>query len=142
MGAAKVMDWQQLGQFAQRFHAFTSTFVDQVGVPRGQAAALMQISHEEGLTQTQLAHALCIQGATVTTMLQRMEDAGLIRRERDANDNRLVRVYLTDYGREKVGVIANCLKVVEERISRGIPQEDLDQMRSLVERMIANMDAA
>ena len=137
-----MLDWQMLGQFAQRFHAFTSTFVDQVGVPRGQAAALMQIAHVEGMTQTQIANALCIQGATVTTMLQRMEDAKLIHRERDANDNRLVRVYLTDHGRAKVDVIAGCLKVVEERISQGIPQAELDQMRLLVERMIANMDAA
>jgi DNA-binding MarR family transcriptional regulator len=135
------MDWQMMGQFAQRFHAFTSTFVDQVGVPRGQAAALMQIAHEEGMTQTQIAHALCIQGATVTTMLQRMEDGNLIRRERDTNDNRLVRVYLTAHGHAKVDVIAGCLKVVEERMSRGIPQTELDHMRSLVARMIANMDA-
>lgn len=136
------MDWQVLGQFAQRFHAFTSTVVDQVGVPRGQAAALVTISREEGMTQTQIANALCIQGATVTTMLQRMEEGNLIHRERDANDNRLVRVYLTDHGHAKVAVIADCLKVVEERISKGIPQAELDQMRALVERMIANMDAA
>lgn len=136
------MDWQVLGQFAQRFHAFTSTVVDQVGVPRGQAAALVTISREEGMTQTQIANALCIQGATVTTMLQRMEEGDLIHRERDANDNRLVRVYLTDHGHAKVAVIADCLKVVEERISKGIPQAELDQMRALVERMIANMDAA
>ncbi len=135
------MDWQVLGQFAQRFHAFTSTVVDQVGVPRGQAAALVTISREEGMTQTQIANALCIQGATVTTMLQRMEEGNLIHRERDANDNRLVRVYLTDHGHAKVAVIADCLKVVEERISKGIPQAELDQMRALVERMIANMDA-
>ena len=136
------MDWQVLGQFAQRFHAFTSTVVDQVGVPRGQAAALVTISREEGMTQTQIANALCIQGATVTTMLQRMEEGNLIHRERDANDNRLVRVYLTDHGHAKVAVIADCLKVVEERISKGIPQAELDQMRALVERMIANMDAS
>lgn len=133
-------DWQLFGQFAQRFHNLTNDFLDEVGVPRGQAAALMVIANEGGMTQTQLATALCIQGATVTTMLQRMEESELVHRERDSNDNRLVRVYLTEYGRTKTEEILGRLKELQARISRGIPQEDLDHMRSLVERMMANMD--
>lgn len=133
-------DWQLFGRFAQRFHVLTNTFLDEVGVPRGQASALMTIANEEGMTQTQLGTALCIQGATVTTMLQRMEEGQLVRRERDTHDNRLVRVYLTDRGREKTGEILERLRALQARLWQGIPQEELEHMRTLVERMMANMD--
>jgi predicted CoA-binding protein len=42
-----------------------------------------------------------VQGATITNMRQRMEESGLVRRRRDPEDNRLVRVFLTRAGRKK-----------------------------------------
>lgn len=135
-------DWQLFGQFAQRFHTLTSEFLDKVSVPRGQAAALLVLSNEEGMTQSRLGSVLWIQGATVTTMLQRMEENELVRRERDPNDNRLVRVFLTPHGEQKVNEIKARLADLQDYIWRGISDAEHDQMRALVLRLLANMEDA
>jgi hypothetical protein len=55
-----------------------------------QATLLCRLFVRNGMTQSEIAEQLSVQGATVTGMLQRMEEAGLVARRRDTEDNRLV----------------------------------------------------
>jgi DNA-binding MarR family transcriptional regulator len=66
----------------------------------GQAFCLRMLAANDGITQRDLAEALHLSRPAITTMLQRMQKAGLIARRPDEADQRLMRVYLTDDGRE------------------------------------------
>ena len=46
-------------------------------MPRGQAALLCVLVKRDGMTQSEIAEQLSVQGATVTNMLQRLEEAGI-----------------------------------------------------------------
>ena len=70
--------------------------MERLGLHRGQGFALIQLWHHDGVPQGDLARGMHIRPASVTNMIQRMERDGWIRRERDADDQRVVRVYLTD----------------------------------------------
>lgn len=133
-------DWQLFGRFAQRLHAVSTTYLEGIGVPRGQAAALLIINSNPGITQSGLAAELAIQGATVTTMLQRMEENSLVDRRRDPDDNRLVRVHLTPLGERKAQEFMGCLDDLHRRILAGFSDEEQLYMRSLFERVVANME--
>ncbi len=65
----------------------------------GQAGCLWVISSHDGIPQRDLARRLHVARPTITVMLQKMEAAGLITRQSDADDQRLTRIYLTDAGR-------------------------------------------
>jgi len=65
----------------------------------GQAFALRMLGSNDGISQRDLAEAMHLSRPAVTTMLQRMEKAGLIDRRPDDNDQRIMRTYLTDDGR-------------------------------------------
>ena len=67
-----------------------------IGLHKGQGFALIHLWHHEGIPQRELSRAMHISPASVTNMLQRMERDGLIVRERDREDQRVVRVFLTD----------------------------------------------
>lgn len=69
------------------------------GTQASQATILRMIATYEGLCQRDIADLLGISRARVTTVLQSLEENGAISRVRDANDQRLTRVYLTDVGR-------------------------------------------
>jgi MarR family transcriptional regulator, organic hydroperoxide resistance regulator len=84
---------------------------------------------------------MSVQGATVTNMLQRMEEAGLVRRSRDKADNRLVRVYLTDLGREKQQAIHRRFDELEAQVFAGISEENRVVLRQLFHQLLENMDA-
>src|SRR5262245_53006435 len=98
-------DLHLFSQFCQVYRTLLDTFTDPIDLPRAQASVLLTLSSRDGITQSELGEQLCVQGATVTNMLQRLEESGCIVRRRDAEDNRLVRVYLTAFGREKCEVI-------------------------------------
>jgi DNA-binding MarR family transcriptional regulator len=53
-----------------------------------------------------LADALDVSQASVTGIVDRMEQRGLVERQRDDEDRRVVRVATTDEGRRLIGLLA------------------------------------
>jgi len=133
-------DWALLSQVAQTFRSLADTFMDQIGLHRAQATVLCRLFVQDGLTQTEIAEQLGVQGATVTTMLQRMEEAGLVARRRDPDDNRLVRVYLTDAGRRLERDINSQFTKVEEATFAGLSPQDRASLRRMLQQMLRNMN--
>lgn len=132
-------DWALLAQFSQAYRSLSDVFMEQVTMHRAQATLLCKLFARDGMTQTEIAEQLSVQGATVTNMLQRMEEAGLVARRRDPDDNRLVRVYLTDLGREKEQSINEQFARLQETIFRGISEEERASLRQIYRKMLHNM---
>ena len=78
--------------------------------------------------------------STTTNILQLMEKNGIIRRESVACDARLKSLVPT----EKAGSIDNkvrdCVIEIEEVLTRGISQEQVQQFLATAKRMSANLD--
>ena len=66
----------------------------QFGISRAQWAVLIRIDRSEGLKQSELADMLDLQPITLTRLLDRLADNGLIERRADPNDRRANRLYL------------------------------------------------
>lgn len=132
-------DWELLGQVSQVFRTLSDTYMDQVDAHRAQAFVLCALFEHEGMTQSEIAEQLSVQGATITNMLQRMEEAGLVVRRRDADDNRLVRVYLTDEGRKKERIIHRTFSEMEAKIFEGISPKDRERLRQMLYKLLQNM---
>jgi MarR family transcriptional regulator for hemolysin len=92
-------------------------------------------------SQLELAHALGIEGATLTRHLDGLEAAGLVRRVRDPEDRRAVRVELTEDG---AALHARLLEVVirfNRRLTAGLGETELDQLRLVLDRLERNVRA-
>ncbi|OGO38684.1 MAG: hypothetical protein A2W35_07105 [Chloroflexi bacterium RBG_16_57_11] len=100
---------------------------------------LCVVAKQDGLTQSEIAGQLSVQGATVTNMLQRLEEAGLVNRSRDPEDNRLVRVYLTEAGRQKERSINEQFGNMQELIFKGINDEERALLLRLLQQIILNI---
>ncbi len=94
------------------------------------------------MTQTEIGDQLSVQGATVTNMLQRMEESGLVSRRRDPEDNRLVRVYLTSSGQEKERAITGQFLDLEKTVFAGITEEDRAVFRRILRQLLHNMGSS
>jgi len=70
--------------------------LQEFGLYHAQGMILFHLWRKDGMAQNVLAQALNITPPTATNTLQRMERNGWIRRHRDATDQRIVRVYLTE----------------------------------------------
>ncbi len=126
------LSWAIQKQLAQELIEFHLT------VP--QYVALRAIQHEEnGCTMTRLAQASYQVAATMTGIIDRLVDQGLVERVRDASDRRTQRVILTAAGK-------NLLSQVEIRnLARlnGFLQEmtptDIEQMLGWMQRYLEVM---
>ncbi len=132
-------DWELLAQVSQAYRALSDAFMDDIAMHRAQAGLLCRLFANDGITQSEIAEQLAVQGATVTNILQRMEEAGLVTRRRDLDDNRLVRVYLTDAGRQTERAITAQFVQLEGAIFEGIDEPERAQLRRLLRKMLANM---
>jgi len=100
---------------------------------------LTQLAHYDGLSQQQLAGITCVDRSMVTLLVKDMEVRyGWIRRERHAEDNRLVRVYLTKLGREHAAGLAKRIHVLDRHLTRGLTAPQLEQLRVMLQTLKAN----
>ncbi len=70
-----------------------------LGVTPGQYAVLACLWDGDGKTAKQLAEELFLDGSTMTGILDRIEQKGLISKQVDPKDRRAIRVMLTEKGR-------------------------------------------
>jgi len=79
------------------------TYADQrardFGMTRAQWAVLARVERSEGLKQIELADTLDLQPITLTRLIDRLCDSGLIERRSDPEDRRAKRLYLTPAAR-------------------------------------------
>jgi MarR family transcriptional regulator for hemolysin len=75
------------------------TYADQkaakFGMTRAQWAVLVRLDRTQGLKQCELAEILDVQPITLTRLLDRLCDNGIIERRPDPADRRVKRLYLT-----------------------------------------------
>ncbi|HEY9767150.1 MAG TPA: MarR family winged helix-turn-helix transcriptional regulator [Coleofasciculaceae cyanobacterium] len=94
---------------------------------------------EDGLATSAIGGKLQQVGGTLTGVLDRMEDRGLIRRERDRTDRRMVRIWLTDTGKELETVLPPMALDLRERVLTGFSNNERKQFSQLIDRAIANL---
>ncbi|MFN3685385.1 MarR family winged helix-turn-helix transcriptional regulator [Salinarimonas sp.] len=83
-------------------HAFNAAYtplLEPLGLTYPQYLVLMTLWEEDGRTVSGIGEPLDLDSGTLTPLLKRMEAAGLVRRARDPDDERRVRVFVTPKGR-------------------------------------------
>lgn len=95
----------------------------QFGQTRAQWAVLLKLERYEGLKQSDLAEYLDIQPITLTRLVDRLCDNGLIERRPDPNDRRAKRLYLTPAARPLLDRISSQVEELAETVLAGIEPE-------------------
>jgi len=72
-------------------------------VTGAQLWALQELAEAPGLRVGELANRMALHQSTASNMVDRLETAALIRKERTSADQRVVRLYLTDAGTALLG---------------------------------------
>ncbi|HUL86769.1 MAG TPA: MarR family transcriptional regulator [Pseudolabrys sp.] len=100
----------------------------QFGISRAQWAVLIRIDRHEGLKQTELADMLDLQPITLTRLLDRLSDNGLIERRADPNDRRANRLYLKPAAKPLLDRLADLGTDMMETVLDGISMTSIERM--------------
>ncbi len=81
------------------FNRAYKPFLDELGITYPQYVTLIALNEQNDQTVGELGEKLFLESSTLTPLLKRLEAMGHVTRTRDANDERQVRISLTDTGR-------------------------------------------
>ena len=129
-------------QICRLKHARVHTLYEALGLYRGQPRMLHALWDQEGLTHTELSRRLCVQPATITKMIQRMEKAGFVERRHDPDDQRVSRVYLTAAGRAVRKDVQQVWRRLEEEAFSGFTEEERVVLRRFFLQIRNNLTQA
>jgi DNA-binding MarR family transcriptional regulator len=102
-------------------------------------ALLGQLWKEDGLSRQQLADRTIKDETTITRLLDGLVDKGLVRREQDQGDRRVVQVRLTEQGWQLRAELVPVAQGLMDDASRGIPEGDMDITRKTLRRVLENL---
>lgn len=107
---------------------------------KGDPILLMYVASHDGKTQSEIARELCIKPASLTVMVKRMEQAGLIIRRADEKDMRITRVFISEAGRKTSRKTARLFGEVVEQIYQGVSEEQLKIYYSVLKIIEKNLE--
>ena len=119
-----------LNDVARLLRTYADYKASQFGMTRAQWAVLVRVDRSEGLNQSELAEVLDLQPITLTRLLDKLCDSGLIERRPDPTDRRAKRLFLTAAARpllERLSILG------EETVGgalAGVERESVEQMVS------------
>ena len=110
------------------------------GISSAQGAILIYIAHGRAERAADLAREHNYDTGSLTRMLGRLVGKGLLRRVPQADDRRAAKLELTAAGRRLAGRLPAVAVRVLNRHLRGFTRAELEQLKGLLGRMLANRD--
>jgi MarR family transcriptional regulator for hemolysin len=122
--------WRNASDGAMRQH----------GVRVGQNLLLQVLWDTDGLTPGELAERLQVSKPTVVKSANRMETAGLLTKRPDTTDRRLVRVYLTERGRNVRDAVQSARADLERTVTATLTDTERTQLVAALRKINAQLD--
>lgn len=101
------------------------------GISMSLGYILLQID-KEGTPSTQLGPRMGMEPTSLSRTLATMEEKGLIRREPDKNDKRMVRIFLTDEGLKARYTARDVVFEFNNKVLGKVSQEQIDAFHQTI----------
>ena len=108
------------------------------GLTSGQPKVLDYLKDHDGASQKDIAHGCHIEPGTLTTLLNRMEEIGLVERRMLGGNRRSFYVFMTDLGKSKLKLVTDAFNELEEEAFSDISAEDRENFMDLFQKIYKN----
>jgi MarR family transcriptional regulator, transcriptional regulator for hemolysin len=121
-----------LNDVARMLRTYADQKAAQFGITRAQWVVLARVDRSEGLKQSELAEVLDLQPISLTRLLDKLCESGLIERRADPVDRRAKRLFLTPAAGpllEKLGDLG------EELMGTALSGVDRESVQHMIEKL-------
>jgi MarR family transcriptional regulator for hemolysin len=112
------------------------------GLTRAQWAVLAKLERTEGLKQTEIADLMEMQPITLTRLIDKLCDAGLIERRSDETDRRVNRLYLTEAAKPLMAKLATLRAEITQTALASLSNADTHRLVDELETIKDNVREA
>ena len=121
------------------FSRALETRIARHGVRMGQWFFLRELWEEDGLSQRELSNRVGMMEPTTVVAIRGMVESGLVRRVKDKNDRRKVRIHLTAKGRRLKERLLPYAVEVNAIATQSLTKSEIRTFRRLISRMKQNL---
>jgi DNA-binding MarR family transcriptional regulator len=121
---------------------FRRTFdgnIRELGMTSLQWRAVARLNLEPGMRQSELADLLEVEPITLSRMIDRLAESGMVCRKPDPNDRRAWNLYLSDKAQPLMEQLQQEADHVQELALTGLDKQERAQLAQLVERVRTNL---
>lgn len=102
------------------------------GLYAGQDGVILALEQEDGLSPGAIASILGVKAPTITKTIARLSAQGLLRTEKSDRDARMVNIFLTDAGREKIVTVRKAQRLTEKQAFGGLRGKEVRRLLELL----------
>lgn len=131
--------WIAVGRACQLMQQALTRALADLEIKPPHLDILVNLYRFEGISQQELARKLLVGRSNMSMLLPQMEKRGLLERRADQKDKRVLRLYLTESGRELTGRAMVIQTDIIEKTLSATPIEDCLAMAENMEKLIARL---
>jgi DNA-binding MarR family transcriptional regulator len=130
----------RIGGISKRLHRLLDDTVAAHELTAGEWHVLGKLRRSGSSTPGKLAAQFELSSGAMTNRLDRLEEAGLIRRAPDPEDRRAVRVELTDAGRRRYLDAVHAQAQKETLVASALTQREQQQLNALLRKLMLRFE--
>lgn len=109
------------------------------GLTMGQPKVLDYLKEHDGASQKEIAAGCFIEAGSLTSVLNRMEEKGLIERRMLNGNRRTFHIFMTEAGRKSQKIVEEAFVEIEEAAWKDISQEDAEAFMRIYHKIYNNL---
>lgn len=115
--------------------------IKDTGLTIGQPKILDYLKDHDGSSQKEIAAACFLEAGSLTAILNRMEEKGLIERRTLNGNRRSFHIFMTEAGKEKQKIVSDAFLKIEESALQGVTKEEYAQFMAVYCKIYENLQA-
>jgi MarR family transcriptional regulator, transcriptional regulator for hemolysin len=134
--------FDELWKVSRRVRTLFDARVRAKGLTLARARTLMLLAKKHGMTQTELADGLEIEGPTLVRLLDGLEKQELIERRPVVGDRRAKQIALSVAGQKEAVLVGEIVQDVRNDVLKDVSEDDLKAALRVFHAMARNIEAA
>ena len=111
----------------------------ETGLTIGQPKILDYLKDHDGSNQKEIARACFLEAGSLTTILNKMEEKGLIERKMLNGNRRTFHIFMTESGKKNQKLVEEAFTNIEKKALMDISREEYEQFLSVYRKIYANL---
>lgn len=107
---------------------------------QGQARILVYLSSHSSVTQKEIADRCMLDVTTMSRVLNKLEEMGLISRQRDPGCRRAYQIGLTEAGRQKAEEVNRGFERLKEMLCRELSEEEIGSLTTGLKKVKESLE--
>ncbi len=108
----------------------------------GQGRVIFSLWQEDGIPISELAKRTALGKSTLTDLIDRLEDIGLVMRENHPSDRRVTLVWLTDTAKNMHDKYNRVSREMTDLFYEGFSSDEIDELETYLQRLLTNLERA